>query len=119
MKRTYECSADLSEELKEKVSKELNLGFLNLSDGFFPQAEMNFKVALEFDKTCPDAFWGLCLVGLKLENEDELYSNPVKYKDVLKMEECHKALENASEDLRNKYESLLERIYKINEGENY
>lgn len=119
MLRTYETSTNLSQELKEKVEKELKLGFLNLEDGFFPQAEMNFMVALEFDQTCPDAFWGLCLVRLQVKNEDELFSNPMQYKDVLKMEECQKALENANETLKKKYENLLERIYKINEGENY
>lgn len=119
MKRTYETSAGLSKELQERVDKELKLGFLNLSDGFFAQAEMNFKLALEFDKTCPDAFWGICLANLKIKNEEELYSSPVQYKDVLKMEECQKALECANETLKKRYENLLERIYKINEGENY
>lgn len=119
MKRVYESSAGLSQERKEKVDKELFLGFLNLSDGFFAQAEMNFKLALEFDKTCPDAFWGLCLANFRIKNEEELYSNPVQYKNVLKTEECQKALECANETLKKKYENLLERIYKINEGENY
>ena len=119
MKRTYETSANLAPEVKQRVQKELDLGFLNLSEGFFPQAEMNFILALKFDSTCPDAFWGLCLVKLKLENEDFLYSNPVQNKQVLQLEECQKALQFAGENLKKKYEDLLERINKIKEGESY
>lgn len=119
MMRSYEPSQNLSKELEEKVKKELQLGFLNLRENFFDQAEINFRLALEFDKTCPDAFWGLMLVKLQLENEDRLYSNPMQFKDALKMEECQKALKFANQNLRNKYDDLLERIFKINEGDNY
>jgi len=119
MKRTYQPSQGLSEELAEKVSKELKLGYLNLSDKFFEQAKINFLLALHLDDKCADAYWGLMLVKFGLESEDFLYSEPVKYKSVLLLPECQKALELADETLRKKYDDLLERINKIQEGESY
>lgn len=119
MKRTYCPSSGLDKEKAEKVRKELSLGFLNLSDGFFEQAKMNFLLALNLDDKCADAYWGLMLEKCQIENEDWLYSSPVKYKAVVMLPEYEKALSLADEDLKNKYLDLLERIYKINEGDNY
>lgn len=119
MKRTYQTSAGLSEENAKRTMQELKLGYLNLNDGFFPQAEVNFKLALEFDKTCADAYWGLMLTKAQCKNEDDLYSNPVIYKGILFIPECKLALESAEKGLRKKYLDLLERITKINEGDNY
>ncbi len=119
MKREYQTSQGLPNDKVEQTLKELTLGYLNLSDGFFTQAEMNFQLALQFDKKCPDAYWGLMLVKLQLQNEDELFSNPVKNKTATELAECQKALECASEELKKVYDSLLERINKINEGNTY
>ncbi len=119
MKRTFQASKGVLPEVEKRVLQELKLGYLNLSDGFFPQAEVNFKLALQLDKACADAFWGLMLVQFECKNEDELYSNPVAYKGVLDVEQCKLALESADKSLRKKYLDLLERIYKIREGENY
>lgn len=119
MKRTYQLSSNLSKEVEEKARKELELGYLNLSDEFFEQAKTNFLLTLQYDEKCADAYWGLMLVKFSLSNEDELYQNPVKFKSALYLPECEKALELADEDLKNKYLSLLERIQKINEGDNY
>lgn len=119
MKRTYQASNNLSDDLKSKVEKELKLGYLNLEDGCFDQAKLNFDVAIGFDEKCADAFWGLMLVKFQIENEDALDQNPVKFKEVLFLPECQKALEFAEKTQKKKFESLLQRIRQINDGENY
>ena len=119
MKRKHQPSANLSDELFEKVSNELKLGYLNLADEFFVQAQMNFMLALEYDPNCADAFWGLMLVKLEVSNEDDLLGKPVQFKIALQMDECKKALELADKATKKQYESLLDRIIKINEGDNY
>lgn len=119
MKRTYQTSNKISSEDEIKTTKQLKLGYLNLSENFFEQAEMNFKIALELDGFCADAYWGLMLAKLKVKNEDELYSNPLQNKDATKMMECKKALEFADENTRKIYLQLLEQINKVNQGENY
>ena len=47
MKRSYQTSPDLNPEDKTKTMKELNLGYLNLSDEMFEQAKTNFLLALQ------------------------------------------------------------------------
>ena len=119
MKRTYITSLNLDEQLAKKAKKELTLGYLNLEDGMFEQAKLNFELALEFDKTCADAFWGLMLVKFQLKDEDELYANPIKYKSAIYLPECQKALDYAQENQRKVFTNILDRIFKINEGDNY
>ncbi len=119
MKRSHLPSASLSANDVERVQKELTLGFLNLSEGFFSQAQMNFEIVLQIDKACADAHWGLMLAKFQIKNEDELSTNPVQFKEVTDSLECKNALELADENLKNIYFSLLENINKINEGENY
>lgn len=119
MKRTYQTSADLPESEQVKTLNELKLGYLNLSDGMFEQAKVNFLLALQYDSKCADAYWGLMLVKFQIKNEDELYSNPNTYKSTVYLPEYEKAIEYAEENQRKKYEDLLDRIYKINEGDNY
>lgn len=119
MKRQYQGSQNLSEEKKVRVDKELKLGFLNLSEGFFEQAKMNFELALQFDPNAPDGFWGLMLAKLGATNEDDLNEYPMKFKDAVNMQECQSAQENASEDLKKIYQSLLENVMKVSNGENY
>ena len=119
MKRTYQTSKDLPESEVVKVLKELKPGYLNLSDGMFEQAKMNFLIALQFDSKCSDAYWGLMLVKFQITNEDELFANPVTYKSAIYLPECENALQLADETQKKIYDGLLERIYKINEGDNY
>lgn len=119
MLRSYQVSSDLPEELKKKTLKEVNLGYLNLSDGMFEQAKLNFLLALQYDNKCADAFWGLMLVKFQLKSEDELYSNPVEFRNAIFLPECEKALEFSNDEQKNKYNDLLERIRAINEGDNY
>ncbi len=119
MKRQYKTSAELPESEVAKTIRELKLGYLNLSDGMFEQAETNFLLVLQYDSKCADAYWGLMLVKFQLTNEDELYSNPVMYKSAIYLPECDKALTFAEDNQRKQFESILERIYKINEGDNY
>lgn len=119
MKRTYQVSRDLEKDVEKLALKELNLGYLNLSEKMFEQAELNFLLTLQFDSKCADAYWGLMLVKFQLSNEDELYSNPVKYKSAIFLPECEKALSFADATLKQKYKDLLERVYKINEGDKY
>ena len=119
MKRQYFASEGLPDETKLRVEKELKLGFLNLSDSFFEQAEVNFKYALALDEKCADAWWGLALTKFQISNEDALFAEPMKFKSVLLLPECQKALEFANEAQKNIFGDLLERINKINEGDNY
>ncbi len=119
MKRQHVASDSLSQEEKTKVEKELKLGYLNLADGCFAQAELNFKVSLGMDERCADAWWGLALCKFQISNEDELFIQPVKFKSILFLPECQKALEYASESQKAIFDDLLERINKINQGDNY
>ncbi len=119
MKRSYQISSNLDEEDRVSVEKQLQLGYLNLSEGFFEQAKMNFTIAVNIDQKCADAYWGLMLTKLGIKNEDELYSNPLQNKDATKLEECKKAMEFADENTKKIYQQLLEQIDKVNEGEGY
>ena len=119
MKRSYECSTNLDEEKKIMVENELKLGFLNLNEKYFDQAKLCFDIALQYDAQCPDAFWGEMLCKMKLDNEDLLYCNPMGNKTATSLLEWQNPLEYANENLRKKYDDLLERINKINEGDNF
>lgn len=119
MKRRYQCSQNLSEEKKREIENELNLGYLNLQDEMFEQARQNFQLALSIDRNCADAFWGLMLERFKIKNEDDLFSYPTKYKNALNTKECQRACECANDEQKEIYKNLLERIAKIEDGENY
>ena len=119
MKRKYQASQEIVGEEQEKVLREVELGYLNLSEHLFEQAQMNFLLALQYDSKCSDAYWGLMLEKYKIANEEDLYQNPVKYKEVVYLNEYENAIAFASEAQKNAYNQLLERIYAINEGEKY
>ena len=117
--RVYSASEDLDENEKQKVLKELKLGYMNLSEEMFDQAKMNFMLALQYDSKCSDAYWGLMLEKCQIRSENDLFINPVKYKEVVFLNEYQHAMEFASDFQKKYYGELLERIYAINEGENY
>jgi hypothetical protein len=119
MKRKYQSSHDLDEGTQTKVVKELRLGYMNLSEGMFEQAKINFSLALQFDSRCADAFWGQMLTKLSLKSEDALLDDPLGHKSALYLPECRSALEFASDEQRAIYEKLLEGIVAINSGDNY
>ena len=119
MKRSYQCSQGLKEEEIIATQNELNLGYLNLQDEMFEQAKQNFQLALSIDRNCADAYWGLMLERFKIKNEDDLFSCPTKYKNALNTKECQRACECANDEQKEIYKSLLERIAKIEDGENY
>lgn len=119
MKRQYEASASISPEDEGKVIRELKLGYLNIADGAFEQAKINFMLALQYDSKCADAYWGLMLVKFQITNEDLLETEPLTYKVALALPECQNALQFASDKQLAQYKNLLERIEKINEGDNY
>lgn len=119
MLRTYKFSKNLEEDKQTAVSKELQLGYLNLSDGFFDEAKANFVVALSLDPKCPDAFWGMMLSKSGIKNEDWLIDEAMKYSNIIYLPECKQAIENADDDLKKIYKQLLEEIYKIKEGDKY
>lgn len=119
MKRVYQTSERLPESEKIKTLNELKLGYLNLKDEMFDQAKINFLLSLQYDSRCADAYWGLMLVKFQIKDEDELASNPILYKSAIYLPECQKALDFANDDQKKIYESLLEHIYKVNEGDNY
>lgn len=119
MRKTYQVSEGLEEEKKDEALRELQLGYLNLREGFFPQAEMSFQIVLVMDEHCADAWWGLMLCKLQISNEDKLYSNAVEFKTILSMKECENALKEATDTQKKIYDNILENIYRINEGDNY
>lgn len=119
MKRTYQTSKDLPADLQEKTLKELTLGYLNLKDECFDEAKLNFDLALAYDPKCADAFWGQMLVKFQLDDEDKLYQEPVLYKSAIFLPECENALKFAETNQKKTFENILERIHKINEGDNY
>lgn len=119
MKRSYVASEKLSGEEKLKVEKELELGYMNLSELLFDQARINFLLALQYDSSCADAYWGLILVKFQLKSEDELFENPLVYKDVVFLKEYERAMQFANENQKNIYNQILERIYAVNEGDKY
>ena len=119
MKRLYEASSGVSEEIKESVVKELRLGYMNLDEGMFEQARINFQLAISLDPKCADAYWGLMLLKLKIQNEDDLTENPVTYKNAINLPEYQKAMETASEEKEKIYDALMEGVRAVNAGDNY
>ena len=119
MKRQYQTSENVKEEDKNLVIKELKLGYMNLSEGLFEQARQNFLLASQIDQKCADAFWGLMLEKENIKDEDDLFENPVKYKEIVYTEYYDKAMMNANETQKACYNQILERINAINEGDNY
>lgn len=117
--RYFQASNNASEDEKLRVVKELRLGYLNLSEGLFEQARVNFSLALQYDSKCADAYWGLMLCKLKIKDEGELLKDPLSYKDVLKMPECQNAFMFGDDTQKKIYEDLLEGVNAIVTGENY
>ncbi len=111
--RMYQASKSTPEDRKSSVLKELRLGYLNLSEGMFEQARLNFLLALQYDSKCADAYWGLMLYKLNIKKESELLQDPMKYKDVMKMQECQNAFTFGDDNQKKIYEGLLEEINKI------
>ena len=81
MKREYKVSKDCHNP--EGTLKELKLGYINLSDGLFDLAQMNFDMVIHSDPYCADAFWGLILCKYQIRNEDVLLTNATAYKDLV------------------------------------
>lgn len=117
--RHYQASKSLSEEDQAKVLKELRLGYLNLSEGMFEQARLNFSLALQYDSKCADAYWGLMLFKLHITDEGQLLKDPVAYKDVMKMQECQNAFTFGDDGQKKIYEDLLEGVNAIVTAGNY
>lgn len=111
--RMYQASKFVSEEMQLSVLKELRLGYLNLSEGMFEQARLNFLLALQYDSKCADAYWGLMLYKLKIKNENQLLDDPLAYKDVMSMTERQNAFTFGDDAQKKIYENLLEEINKI------
>lgn len=102
-----------------ELQNELNLGYINLEDGLFDLAKMNFEIVMSQEDTCSDAYWGMMLAKLGISNEDDLLLYPTKYKSAISLIECDKALNNANRQQKKIYGDLLIKIYRINEGDNY
>lgn len=119
MKRSLFISEELSANDAKKIEAELRLGYLNLEDQMFDQAKMNFDLALQIDNSCAEAYWGLLLVKFQLDSEEKLFIDAATYKSALYLPEYENALKYASEKQKKIYQGLLERIYKINEGDKY
>ena len=117
MKR--ELSVDKNCENSESVLNELKLGYINLEDGLFGLAQTNFDMVILADPTCADAFWGLMLCKYKIRREEALKSNATLYKDIVKLKEYDKAMENADETKKGIFKNLLSEILKLQQGDNY
>lgn len=114
-----ELSVDKNCQNYESVLNELKLGYINLEDGLFKLAETNFDMVILADPTCADAYWGLMLVKFKIRQEGALKSNATLYKDIVKLKEYEKAMENADETKKGIFKNLLSEIYKLQQGDNY
>lgn len=119
MKRFYEASSEAQEEVKEKVVKELRLGYMNLEEGMFQQAKINFQLAISYDPKCADAYWGLMLHNLQIKDEDDLMDEPIKFKDSINLPEYQKAMEFADESKKKVYDTLMEGVRAVNAGDEY
>ncbi len=117
MKR--ELSVDKNCENSESVLNELRLGYINLEDGLFNLAQTNFDMVILADPTCADAYWGLMLCKYKIRREEALKSNATLYKDIVKLKEYDKAMENADETKKGIFKNLLSEILKLQQGDNY
>lgn len=117
MKREYKVSKDCHNP--ESTLKELKLGYINLSDGLFDLAQMNFDMVIHSDPYCADAFWGLILCKYQIRNEDVLLTNATAYKDLVYLKEYENAMLYADENQKANFESLLTEIKKINTGNDY
>ncbi len=117
MKR--ELSVDKNCENSESVLNELKLGYINLEDGLFGLAQTNFDMVILADPTCADAYWGLMLCKYKIRREEALKSNATLYKDIVKLKEYDKAMENADETKKGIFKNLLSEILKLQQGDNY
>lgn len=113
MRRTLLCSVSCIEPTRTKVLKELTLGYLNLEDGMFGQAMLNFKLALQYDKTCADAFWGIVLAKCQIKSEDTLFTEAEKFTHIVQLPEFENAIKFAQETQKKQYENLVEPIRKI------
>lgn len=111
--RIYQASNSVAPEQQINVVKELRLGYLNLSEGMFEQARINFLLALQYDSKCADAYWGLMLYKLKIKEEGELLKNPKAFKEVLKMSECQNAFTFGDDGQKKVYEDLLEGVNRV------
>lgn len=119
MKRMYQASLGLSEEVELSVIKELRLGYLNLSEGMFEQARLNFIVALTLDNKCADAAWGAMLCKLQAKDEDDLTRDPITYKNAINLPEYKNAIDFADEAQKKIFDSLMEGVIAVNAGDNY
>ncbi len=117
--RMYQASDSVKPERQPRVLKELRLGYLNLSEGMFEQARLNFLLALQYDSKCADAYWGLMLYKLKIKDEGELLKDPMAYKDIMTMAECQNAFTFGDDGQKKIYEDLLEGVNKIVMGNDY
>lgn len=119
MKRSLFMSDGLSDFDQRRVLNELKLGYLNLEDEMFEQAKLNFQLVLQIDKKNADAYWGLMLVKFQLKSEELLFTDAVTYKSAIYLPEYEKAMQLAQEKQVKIYEGLMQRIYEINQGDNY
>ena len=119
MKRFYEASSGVDEETAKSVVKELRLGYMNLDEGMFEQARINFQLAISLDPKCADAYWGLMLFKLNIKNEDDLTENPLDYKNAINLAEYKKAMECAGDDKKKIFDTLMEGVRAVNAGDNY
>lgn len=118
MNREYYASPNVTDEvIRQKVVDELNLGYFNLSDGLFEQAKLNFSLALQFDKRCSEAYWGLALCKLQIRDESVLNEKPSTYKNITGLSEYKKALDYATEKQKKVYKRLTEQIMIIHSVE--
>ena len=119
MKRSLFVTETLNEQDKVQTLKDLRLGYLNLEDGMFDQAKLNFQLVLQADSKNADAYWGLMLVKFQLKSEEMLFSDAMTYKSAIYLPEYQKAMEFAQAKQKKIYENIMKRINQINAGDNY
>ena len=116
---TRTLSVSVSAKDPENALRELKLGYINLEDGLFKNAEVDFDMVLLLDPECADAFWGLMLAKKKIRREEALKTNAVLYKDIVKLKEYDKEMGFAEDTKKEHYKNLLGEIQKLNEDDKY
>ena len=104
---------------RESVLNELKLGYINLADGLFSLARVNFNMVIHADPTSADAYWGVMLAENEIPREEMLKTSPMQYKDVIKSNEYENAMEYADVEQKKIYLELASEVIKLNEAENY
>ena len=102
----------------EDTFRELKLGYLNVKEEMYDLAQTNFDLVIIADKTCADAFWGLMLCKLQVNDENVFVAEPDKYTSVFRLKEYQNAMKYATKEQKATYTNFIKDIpgYEMTAG---